>query len=243
MNTAQPQTQPQNQNRFPPEHMREVFAAFVGLNRMMRTRGYEEGTVDPGVVDWPFFRAAFCEDLEPEADPSGMGVRLAKRAALGSVMRGGEGAPSLPVVVCRWADDPKIGVKWLAGVRQDAEEAGARRAVVVGIQQMTPFARTSAVAHGKRGLLIEFFTQAELCCSPLSHELAPRVRPLAPAEQAELLRSLSLSQAVGSLPALLRGDPVVRVLGLRPGQVVQVERPLHTVPFPGASVCDYRVVL
>lgn len=224
----------------PPEHVREVFAAFIGLHRMMRVRGFTEGTEDPDAIAWPGFRARFCDDLPPEDDPAGLGVRLRSRAELGATVRS---PASGAVVVCRWADDPKIGVKWLASVRGDAEAAGARRAVVVGIQQMTPFAKTSAAAHGRRGLRIEFFTQAELCSHPLRHALAPAVRVLTPAEVAELLRLLGATQTKGVLPALVRTDAVVRALGLCPGQVVQVERPLRTVPFPGATVCEYRLVV
>lgn len=226
--------------QYPPEHLREVFAAYVGLRRMLCARGHVHfaGERDSALPDWPTFRNRFCDETTPEDDPAGMGVTLRSRKELGCVARNAAGV----AIVCRWADEPKIGVKWLAGVRSDADREQAARAIVIGLQQMTPFARTGSAAHARRGLVIEFFAQFELCCSPLSHSLSPVVTALGRQEQRALLRRLGL-QEKGALPRLLRTDPVSRELGLATGQVVKMTRALRTVPFEGATVTEYRVVV
>ncbi len=71
----------------------------------------------------------------------------------------------------------------------------------------------------------------------LNHELVPKHEVLSEDEVKELLKSLKITKE--QLPKILSKDPVIKILGAKPGDVVKITR---KSPTAGESVY-YRVVV
>ncbi len=71
----------------------------------------------------------------------------------------------------------------------------------------------------------------------LNHELVPKHEILSEEETRELLETLNITKE--QLPKILSKDPVVRILGAKPGDVIKITR---KSPTAGEAVY-YRVVV
>ncbi|MEM1927768.1 MAG: DNA-directed RNA polymerase subunit H [Acidilobaceae archaeon] len=71
----------------------------------------------------------------------------------------------------------------------------------------------------------------------LEHELVPEHRVLSLEEAVEVLRSLGVKP--WQLPQISVNDPVVRLLGAKPGDIIEIKR---RTPRGGVSVA-YRIVV
>lgn len=81
----------------------------------------------------------------------------------------------------------------------------------------------------------EVFTMVELLANPCDHVLVPKHRRLSPEEKEGLQARVSISQ----LPRIESTDIVVRYLGLKPWDIIAIER---VSPTTGLAVY-YRVVI
>ncbi|RLG00447.1 MAG: DNA-directed RNA polymerase subunit H [Thaumarchaeota archaeon] len=73
--------------------------------------------------------------------------------------------------------------------------------------------------------------------SILEHELVPKHRVLSPEEAEEVLRKYSVTPQ--QLPRILASDPVVKEIGAKPGDIIEIIRDSETA---GKTVY-YRVVV
>ncbi|MCE4609825.1 MAG: DNA-directed RNA polymerase subunit H [Desulfurococcales archaeon] len=71
----------------------------------------------------------------------------------------------------------------------------------------------------------------------LEHELVPEHRILSLEEAAELLRTLSIKP--NQLPRISINDPIVQLLGAKPGDIIEIKR---KSPTAGESLY-YRIVV
>jgi len=73
--------------------------------------------------------------------------------------------------------------------------------------------------------------------SILEHELVPKHRVLSPEEAEEVLRKYCATPQ--QLPKILASDPVVRELGAKPGDIIEIVRDSETA----GKAIYYRVVV
>jgi DNA-directed RNA polymerase subunit H (RpoH/RPB5) len=72
---------------------------------------------------------------------------------------------------------------------------------------------------------IEVFGAEELLCDPRDSALVPEHKRLAPGSAK--LKWLEETFKLSDLPAILTSDPVAKFMGLRPGDVVMILRPIN----------------
>ena len=74
-------------------------------------------------------------------------------------------------------------------------------------------------------LRVSFFSVYEIVVNPLDHELVPRHEPVPQEEVADLLKRLRVNEKT-QLPLIrYHTDPIGRLLGLVPGDIVKITRP------------------
>lgn len=86
---------------------------------------------------------------------------------------------------------------------------------------------------------VSFYCIYEIVVNPLEHELVPRHEPVPQAEVPDLLKRLRVNEKT-QLPIIrFHTDPIARLLGLVPGDIVKITRPS---PSSGEYIV-YRVCL
>jgi len=78
----------------------------------------------------------------------------------------------------------------------------------------------------KRNVELEWFLSTELQVNISHHTLVPKHTPLTAIEKEKVLQQYKVTEA--QLPIIERADPMARYFGLRPGDVVRIERPSET---------------
>lgn len=92
----------------------------------------------------------------------------------------------------------------------------------------------------RRGKPVKKRGEAKVQLQPpsiLEHELVPKHRILSPEEAEEVLRKYSVTPQ--QLPRILASDPVVKEIGAKPGDIIEIIRDSETA---GKTVY-YRVVV
>jgi DNA-directed RNA polymerase subunit H len=83
----------------------------------------------------------------------------------------------------------------------------------------------AAAAWSKFKIHVSFFCVYEIIVNPLEHELVPRHEPVPQEEVPALLKQLRVTEA-RQLPIIrYHADPIGRLLGLLPGDIVKITRP------------------
>jgi len=133
-------------------------------------------------------------------------------------------------------EDEKVGVKPIRTYMDRLKEEGIRRAIVVVIKDITPFAK-QALEEMAPKFIVEHFSEAELLIDITEHELVPEHEVLTFDEKAALLKRYKLKET--QLPRMQLGDPIARYFGLQRGQVVKIVRSSETA----GRYVTYRVAL
>ena len=100
----------------------------------------------------------------------------------------------------------------------------------------TNFHAMSLSAHMNHNTKIRFFQAAAIINNPLKHTLVPKHERVAAEEEEALLKSMYAKRS--QLPLIrYHEDPIARLIGLMPGEIVKITRPSLT-----AGECvGYRV--
>lgn len=85
------------------------------------------------------------------------------------------------------------------------------------------------------GVELEWFLSTELQINISHHTLVPRHTPLTAIEKEKVLLQYKVTEA--QLPIIERTDPMARYFGLRPGDVVRIDRPSETA----GNYITYRI--
>lgn len=73
--------------------------------------------------------------------------------------------------------------------------------------------------------------------SIMEHELVPQHRVLSPEEAQEVLKRFGVQPQ--QLPYILISDPIVKTLGAKPGDIIEIKRPSETA----GEAIYYRLVV
>lgn len=130
----------------------------------------------------------------------------------------------------------------------EAVDPATTELIVVMLEPMAPvFNETALLAYRKftkesadgvkRGLRLRFFQAAAIVNNPLKHILVPPHEPVPKEAEADLMKSLYITSK-SKLPFIrFHEDPIARMLGMLPGDIVKITR-----PSPTAGECVlYRV--
>ena len=110
-----------------------------------------------------------------------------------------------------------IGVAYVKDLASEMEETESQRGMLVGGLRFTPAAKKMALISR-----VELVDGGYASFDLFEHELVPP-HIIASAEEIQLVLDHYGIQK-NQLPRILRGDPAVKVLGARPGQVIRIER-------------------
>lgn len=75
----------------------------------------------------------------------------------------------------------------------------------------------------KNGGTIQFFHTKNLMFNPMNHVLVPKHRKLTPEEVSQMMEKYNIKGKI-QLPYILRNDVIAKWLGLKQGDVVEIER-------------------
>ena len=128
--------------------------------------------------------------------------------------------------------EKSIGVSEIRGLLKRAEKDKAAEVHVVSDAPLTPQAKKIVAEEGVRYLSIR-----NVLIDILQHELVPKHEILNEEEKQRLANDLKIE--LGQLPKIRRTDPVVKILGGKPGDVVRIHR---RSPTAGTSIY-YRLVV
>ncbi len=106
------------------------------------------------------------------------------------------------------------------------KETDISRAILVISAPMTSAAKNMLKKFASKGARIEIFYDKELLVDITEHKLVPTHVLLTQLEKEELLRRYRLKES--QLPRIQQVDPVARYLGLKPRDVVRIDRPSET---------------
>ena len=142
-------------------------------------------------------------------------------AALSPVIRAVDSKGDYTFVVT--CDEPKLGVRTLRKLKEDAAAGNAKHLIVVCPLGLTHFAHkenayTSEDAH----ISTEIFRKSELSFNVTRHELVPAYTALTSQQKKILLSKLSCT--TGQLPKMREHDPVARYYRFPKGTVLKIDR-------------------
>lgn len=118
-------------------------------------------------------------------------------------------------------DLPKLGTVQLRQAYDALRQSGTIRHLLLVVQN-TISAHTLSNQHLPGDYRITTLPWSTVLMYPLDHEMVPKQRRATPEERSRLL-------PLSTLPLLRSDDVVVQYLGLRPGDVVRIDRPDGTV--------------
>jgi len=136
------------------------------------------------------------------------------------------------IIIKVLASEKSIGVSEIRGLMKRAEKEKAAEVHVVSDAPLTPQAKKIVAEEGIRYLSIR-----NVLIDILQHELVPKHEVLTEEEKQRLANDLKIE--LGQLPKIRRTDPVIKILGGKPGDVVRIHR---RSPTAGTSVY-YRLVV
>jgi DNA-directed RNA polymerase subunit H (RpoH/RPB5) len=119
-------------------------------------------------------------------------------------------------------DEPKVGVKSVRKLREDAQRAGTKHILFGCPDGLTPFATKELKEDDGSEVVVEVFRKAELAFCLARHTLVPPHQLLSGQERKELLAHLGCKAS--ALPKLKESDPVARYFRFPTGSVVRIDR-------------------
>eukprot|EP01083_Nonionella_stella_P079823 219149_1 len=209
-----------------PEHSK-LWHCHRTVSEMLRDRGY---VVDDADIDMDLTK--FVQKFESNDDvPEFRTIRrqeLTKR-----VVRMDD---EDDIMFVFFMEETNVGVKHLQIIMQRLTQDGAKRAILVIRDKITPFAKKVIHTLAPK-YIIEEFLQAELQVNITQHVLVPEHILLMDEEKDLLLEKYHLKPT--QLPRIQKVDPVARYFGLQVGQVVKIVRPSETA----GRYVTYRLVM
>jgi DNA-directed RNA polymerase subunit H len=111
----------------------------------------------------------------------------------------------------------------------DAVDPTSTEVVVITLEPVVPVFHNAALSMwNSKKLRVRFFQAAAIVINPLEHYLVPPHARVEPEEVADLLKRLHITSR-SNLPLIrFHEDPIARMLGLIPGDVVKITRPSPT---------------
>ena len=114
-----------------------------------------------------------------------------------------------------------VSVRDIRTIIERSEELNCDKIMVATIDKVT----TAALKEGREAK-IEFIHKGEPLIYVFDHYLVPEHRILSDKEANEIIKKYANGRK-GLLPKILASDPAVRILGAKPGDVIEIRR---TVP-------------
>ena len=137
------------------------------------------------------------------------------------VRTGPSGAQEKLLLYCTM--ESKVGIKTVRKLHQALTSSDIEDAVIIYETSITPFARQAIkTLLTQEGLRIEAFRLLELAIDLIQHRYVPKHTLLTPEQKAEVLRTYESNEEL--YPKLLKNDPCARYYGMKPGDMVKVER-------------------
>lgn len=129
----------------------------------------------------------------------------------------------------------KVTVPDIKEFEKMMKNSQAKRGIIVVVDSITAMAKRAL--QTAEALLVETFVLADLVVNITKHKLVPKHTLLTAEEKAALLERYHLKET--QLPRINQHDAVARFLGLRPGNVVRIERNSETA----GRYITYRLVV
>lgn len=133
-------------------------------------------------------------------------------------------------------DEQKVGVDTVRRYKDIMKENNIKRAIIVIMLKITPFAKTDIITSLNE-FYIEIFSENELLINIVDHKLVPKHELLSIEEKKELLDKYSCKET--QLPRISIEDPVAKYYGLKKKDVVKITRISETAGYTNY----YRIVL
>ena len=111
-----------------------------------------------------------------------------------------------------------VAVQDVRRILEEAEELNCNQIMIATIDKVT----TTALKEGKSAG-IEFIHRREPLIYIFDHYLVPEHRILSKAEAKEVVMKYANGKK-GLLPKILSSDPAVRILGAKPGDIIEIRR-------------------
>ena len=131
-------------------------------------------------------------------------------------------------------EEDKVGVDTVRKYKDIMKENNVKRAIIVIIMKITPFAKSEIISSTEFN--IEIFTENELLINLVDHKLVPKHELLSIEEKNELLKKYSCKET--QLPRISAEDPVAKYYGLKKKDVVKITRISET-----AGLTEYYRIL
>lgn len=154
-------------------------------------------------------------------------------------------APLERAVVIYWIDgyyrlrnETEIDHLFMAGAGRDMLDPTRDDVIIVLAEQFHDVFHAQAIKQwNERGARISYFNIKNLISNPADHVMVPPHRKLSSAEIATVMKGLNLRRKAELPHIKFHIDMQARVLGLVPGDIVEIKRPSETA---GESI-TYRV--
>ncbi len=137
-----------------------------------------------------------------------------------------------PVLVHCTFKNETTGVAYIRDLVKKFEKKKIKRRIFIGSGKVTRSALNELASKD-----VEFIPADLVLMDILEHKFVPKHEILSKAEKEKLLGQLKVHDS--ALPYILTSDPVVRVIGAKPGDVLKITRKSDTA---GETVI-YRVVV
>ena len=141
--------------------------------------------------------------------------------------------PIIFIYMCQQAES-QIGVKVVEKVDLKMTQLGIKFGIIVH-PKATPLSVRKYLDQAK--VSIECFSFDDLIFNIMKHEMMPKFETLSPDQKTTLLTELKIQET--QLPRILPSDPVAKYLGMRRGDVVQIDRKSETA----GKYTLYRILL
>lgn len=139
----------------------------------------------------------------------------------------------LEPLVIHFFDELKVGLKSLKTVLESFERQNVKNIILVCKEGLSPACKKIIEANPN----IEVFYEKDLKFNVTKHELVPKHRILQEEEKGQLLKNLRIQES--QLPWIYTYDPVIKYLGGKRGEVVEILRKSETA---GESLY-YRLIV
>ncbi|VDN96090.1 unnamed protein product [Rodentolepis nana] len=135
-------------------------------------------------------------------------------------------------------DEDRVNMKTIRTfVEQMQHDSCTKAILVLRNAGLTPAAKSAIAELLSKKITMECFYEHELMVNITEHKLVPEHIALTAEEKQELLDAYRLKES--QLPKIQSTDPVARYYGLKPGQVVRINRPSETA----GRYITYRIVV
>ena len=136
-----------------------------------------------------------------------------------------------------WSKLPKFGPE-IINIKNDLDKDNIKKTIIIINKEVTTHGNKSLRNLKIQGYYIDIYPLNEIQYNIMKHRFVPKQTLCTPKEKKELLSSYSITHS--QLPQIKFGDPVVRHLGAKRGQVIKIERESDTQI--GYKTLYYRLI-